>query len=253
MSIWGQLGLQDAVSPIIGLLIRFHDHVIILLILITSLVLYVIIILINNKFVWLYIFEVDWIEILWTILPFIRLFILAFPSLHLLYIIDEILNCSITIKVVGHQWYWRYEYCDFFNLNFDSYIIPSNRLLLGEFRLLEVDNRLVIPSECEIRILVRSSDVIHAWRIPSLGIKMDAVPGRLNQLIIYTENSGVYYGQCSEICGSDHSFIPISLERINYNSFINWINKYSNIYKWKLIYSISLLMKNRFNNSLNKS
>lgn len=164
------------------------------------------------------------IELVWTIIPIIFLFFLAFPSLHLLYLRDEIKNPIFRIKVIGHQWYWSYEYGDFNNKIFDSYIV--NNLNDKElFRLLDVDNYLVIPINCQIRFLVSSLDVIHSFTVPSLGIKVDAVPGRINQISIYIQRPGIYYGQCSEICGVNHRFMPIGLEVVNWDTFYYWVNK----------------------------
>lgn len=219
---WGQLILQDAASPIILQMTTFHDHALVILVLVTSVVTYTFVILILNKFSSRNLIEAQQIETVWTILPAVTLVFLAVPSLHLLYLTDEVNTPSLTIKTVGHQWYWRYEYSDFTNIEFDSYITPTEELQTGEYRLLEVDNRLVVPINLEVRILVTAADVIHSWTIPRLGIKVDAVPGRLNQLGFTVRRPGVYYGQCSEICGANHSFIPIAIEVIDSNSFINW-------------------------------
>lgn len=219
---WGQLLFQDAASPIILQIISFHDHSLVILTIVTAVVTYMFAILITNKFSARNITEAQQIETIWTILPAIILVFLAVPSLHLLYLTDEVNTPSLTIKTVGHQWYWRYEYSDFTNIEFDSYIIPTDDLKTGEFRLLEVDNRLVVPINLEIRILITAADVIHSWTIPRLGIKVDAVPGRLNQLGFTANRPGVFYGQCSEICGANHSFIPIAIEVVDSNSFINW-------------------------------
>lgn len=227
MSIWRQLGFQDAASPIIYILIGFHDHSILVLTLVLTLIIYALFCLLINKYICTNILEAQEVETIWTILPAFTLLFLAFPSLRLLYLIDEVSQPSVTVKTIGHQWYWRYEYSDFLNLEFDSYIIPTNDLEEGQFRLLEVDNRVVLPIGVEIRILVTSADVIHAWTIPSLGVKVDAVPGRLNQLGFICNRPGVFYGQCSEICGSNHSFIPISVEFVNHSTFIDWIKLYS--------------------------
>lgn len=219
---WGQLLFQDAATPIILQIISFHDHTLVILTLVTSVVTYTFIILITNKFSARNIIEAQQIETVWTVLPAITLVFLAVPSLHLLYLTDETRTPSLTIKTVGHQWYWRYEYSDFTNIEFDSYIVPTDDLKTGEFRLLEVDNRLVVPINLEVRILITAADVIHSWTIPRLGIKVDAVPGRLNQLGFTATRPGVFYGQCSEICGANHSFIPIAIEVVDSNSFINW-------------------------------
>lgn len=223
MRFWGQLSFQDAASPLILQLIDFHDYALTILTLIITFVGYAIFSLIINRFKCSNILEAQEIETIWTILPALILIFLAFPSLRLLYLIDEIENPLLTIKTVGHQWYWSYEYSDFLNLEFDSYIAPADDLTPGEFRLLEVDNRIVVPWGREIRLLVTAADVIHAWTIPRLGVKADAVPGRLNQLSLLPWRPGVFYGQCSEICGANHSFIPIVLESINYSNFTNWV------------------------------
>jgi cytochrome c oxidase subunit 2 len=223
---WGQLLFQDAASPIILQLISFHDHTLIILTLVITVVSYALYVIITNKFTNRYLIEAQQIETVWTILPAIILLFLALPSLRLLYLTDEISNPSLTIKAIGHQWYWRYEYTDFADIEIDSYIIPTRDLTPGDFRLLEVDNRIVLPIQIEIRVLVTATDVIHAWTIPALGVKVDAVPGRLNQLGFTINNPGVFYGQCSEICGANHSFIPICIESVNIKSFTNWVSKF---------------------------
>lgn len=167
------------------------------------------------------------IELIWTILPAIILIFIALPSLKILYMIEETNKPIITIKAIGHQWFWSYEYSDFKKIEFDSYIKPTTDLEDNEFRLLETDNRLVLPYNTQTRILITSSDVIHSWTIPSLGIKVDASPGRINQGNILINRPGLFYGQCSEICGANHRFIPIVLERININRFLNWLKNYS--------------------------
>lgn len=224
MTHWGQLIFQDAASPIILQIIAFHDHVLVILTLVVSVVAYAFVMLIANKYTSRVRVDAQEIETVWTILPAITLLFLAIPSLRLLYLTDEINSPSVTIKTIGHQWYWRYEYSDFPNMQFDSYILPTSELNKGEFRLLEVDNRIVVPIQLEIRLLVTAADVIHSWTIPSIGIKIDAIPGRLNQLGFTRNRPGVYYGQCSEICGANHSFIPIAIEVVDTKSFIRWAN-----------------------------
>jgi len=219
---WGQILFQDAASPIILQLISFHDHTLIILTLVITVVTYALYVIITNKYTNRYLIEAQQIETIWTILPAIILLFLALPSLRILYLTDETRNPSLTIKSIGHQWYWRYEYTDFIDVEIDSYITPTSDLISGEFRLLEVDNRVVLPIQIEIRILVTGADVIHAWTVPSLGVKVDAIPGRLNQLRFTINQPGVFYGQCSEICGANHSFIPISIESVNIKSFIRW-------------------------------
>ena len=223
MAQWGQLRFQDASSPLMEQLIFFHDHAILILVLIITVVGYAFISLLTNTFSSRYILEGQEIETIWTILPGIILLFLALPSLRLLYLLDEILDCRLTIKTVGHQWYWSYEYSDFLNLEFDSYILPTEELNRGDFRLLDVDNRIVVPTETSVRLLITSADVIHSWAVPSLGIKTDAIPGRLNQIGFFIKYPGVYYGQCSEMCGANHSFIPIVLEAVAMKDFTSWL------------------------------
>jgi len=223
---WGQLIFQDAASPIILQLISFHDHTLIILTLVISVVSYAILTIILNKFTNRYLLEAQYIETVWTILPAIILLFLAIPSLRLLYLTDEVSNPSLTLKAIGHQWYWRYEYTDFKDVEFDSYIIQTEDLVQGAYRLLEVDNRVTLPINTDIRILVTAADVIHSWTVPALGIKVDAIPGRLNQLSVSINIPGIYYGQCSEICGANHSFIPICVEAINLKSFTKWLSTF---------------------------
>jgi len=224
MRSWSQLTLQDPLSLKIFLLSSFHDILLITIAIVLRIISYSIIFLIFNKISNRKLTEAHKTELVWTIRPRVILLSLAIPSLQLLYLIDELNNPSLTIKIIGHQWYWRYEYRDFPYISYDSFITPRNILNQGEFRILEVDNRLIIPINTEIRLLVTSSDVIHAWTIPSLGIKVDAIPGRLNQLGFTANRAGIFYGQCSEICGANHSFMPIAIESINTNSFIKWTN-----------------------------
>ena len=217
-----QLGLQDATSPIIEELLSFHDHALMIVFLISTLVLYIISLILTTSLTHTSTIDAQEVETIWTILPAIILILIALPSLRILYIIDEINNPSVTIKTMGHQWYWSYEYTDYEDLTFDSYIIPTHELSPGQLRLLEVDNRVILPAELTIRILISSEDVLHSWAIPSLGLKTDAIPGRLNQTTLLCTRPGLYYGQCSEICGSNHSFIPIVLEIVPLKFFEKW-------------------------------
>lgn len=225
MTTWSSLGLQDRNSPIIEQLNFFHDHSILILILVTVLVGYLIFMLFFNQLNNRFLLHGQTIEVIWTILPAIVLLFVAFPSLRILYLLDEVNKPTISIKTIGHQWYWSYEYSDFNNLEFDSYIISSNDITLETFRLLDVDNRIILPINNQIRILVTATDVIHSWTVPSLGVKVDANPGRLNQTNFYINRPGLFYGQCSEICGANHRFIPIVIERTPVKFFINWVKK----------------------------
>jgi len=212
---------QDRFCPLIEQLIFFHDHSLLILFLITSLIVYIIFILILNGFLNRYLLEGHEIEIVWTVFPAIILVFIAFPSLRLLYLLDETRLPSLTLRVIGHQWYWRYEYSDFLLKEFDSYIVVDHELSV--FRLLDVDNRVVLPVNCMVRSLIRSADVIHSWTIPALGVKLDAVPGRLNQVTFFIERVGLIFGQCSEICGANHRFIPIVVESVLGDIFIKWL------------------------------
>lgn len=223
MIIWSQVGLQDAISPVISQLTAFHDHAMLVLVIVITFVFYATTSLVINKFKCRNIYEAQAIETVWTVLPAGFLLFLALPSLRLLYLIDEVNTPSLTIKTVAHQWYWTYEYSDFLRLEFDSYITPEDGLKSGEHRLLEVDNRIVLPVDSQVRILITSADVIHSWAIPRLGVKVDAIPGRLNQIGFTTPSPGVLYGQCSEICGANHRFIPIALEITRLESWANWV------------------------------
>nr|YP_010926795.1 cytochrome c oxidase subunit II [Latreutes anoplonyx]WKF54302.1 cytochrome c oxidase subunit 2 [Latreutes anoplonyx] len=224
MATWSALGFQDSASPLMEQLIFFHDHVMLVLIMITTLVGFMMGSLFLNTLTNRFLLENQTIEIIWTILPALILIFIALPSLRLLYILDEVNSPSVTIKAIGHQWYWSYEYSDFSNVEFDSYMIPSNELSPSQFRLLDVDNRTVLPFNTQIRVLVTATDVIHSWTVPALGVKTDAVPGRLNQVSFNMNRSGIFYGQCSEICGANHSFMPIVVESVPAKTFLNWIS-----------------------------
>nr|YP_010239114.1 cytochrome c oxidase subunit II [Miltogramma oestracea]QTF74374.1 cytochrome c oxidase subunit II [Miltogramma oestracea] len=226
MTTWINLSLQDSSSPLMEQLIFFHDHAFLILVMITVFVSYLMFSLFFNKYTNRYLLHGQTIEIIWTILPTIILLFIAFPSLRLLYLLDEISEPSITLKTIGHQWYWSYEYSNFKDIEFDSYMIPTNELSINNFRLLDVDNRVILPFNTQIRIMVTAADVIHSWTIPSLGVKIDATPGRLNQTNFMMNRSGLFYGQCSEICGANHSFMPIVIESIPINYFIKWISKF---------------------------
>nr|YP_009532681.1 cytochrome c oxidase subunit II [Somena scintillans]AYA73182.1 cytochrome c oxidase subunit II [Somena scintillans] len=226
MATWSNLNMQNSASPLMEQIIFFHDHTLIILIMITILVGYLMTNLFFNKLINRFLLENQMIELIWTILPAITLIFIAFPSLRLLYLLDELNNPLITLKSIGHQWYWSYEYSDFNNIEFDSYMIQTNNLNKFNFRLLDVDNRIILPMNNQIRIMVTATDVIHSWTIPSLGVKIDANPGRINQSNLFINRPGLFYGQCSEICGINHSFMPIVIESISIKNFINWINNY---------------------------
>nr|AEF13166.1 cytochrome oxidase subunit II [Hormaphis similibetulae] len=221
---WMKLNFQNSNSPLMEQLIFFHDHTIFIILMIMIIITYMMMFIIKTQFINIKIMENQMIEIIWTTIPPIILIFIAMPSLHLLYLMDEIKSPIMTIKIFGHQWFWSYEYSDFFNIEFESYMI--NNLNKENFRLIEVDNKTIIPFKFNIRLLISSNDVIHSWTIPSLAIKMDAIPGRMNQINLFMNRPGMYFGQCSEICGINHSFMPIQIESININKFILWIKNF---------------------------
>nr|YP_009992281.1 cytochrome c oxidase subunit II [Chasmagnathus convexus]QNN90154.1 cytochrome c oxidase subunit 2 [Chasmagnathus convexus]QRK27386.1 cytochrome c oxidase subunit 2 [Chasmagnathus convexus] len=224
MATWAYLSFQDSASPLMEQLIFFHDHIMLVIVLIVTFVGYMMATLFFNSLINRYMLENQPIEVIWTSIPAFILIFIALPSLRLLYLLDEVNNPSMTLKTIGHQWYWSYEYSDFLQVEFDSYMVPSNELEASGFRLLDVDNRTVLPMNTQIRVLITAADVIHSWTVPSLGIKADAIPGRLNQSSFLINRPGLFYGQCSEICGANHSFMPIVIESTSINSFLNWIS-----------------------------
>nr|AML26267.1 cytochrome c oxidase subunit II [Leiodidae sp. BMNH 1274324] len=233
MAFWKSLFFsQDSASPLMEQLMIFHDHAMMILIMITMMVGYIMMSLFFNKFNYRFLLEGQLIELIWTIIPAITLIFIAFPSLHLLYLLDELLNPLISLKTIGHQWYWSYEYSDFKNNEFDSYMINNNDMNLNSFRLLDVDNRVILPYNSQIRMIVTAADVLHSWTIPSLSVKIDATPGRLNQISFLINRTGLFFGQCSEICGANHSFMPIVIESISPKFFIKWMNSKS-LNDWK--------------------
>nr|AZL93194.1 cytochrome c oxidase subunit 2 [Dryinus sp. ZJUH_2016011] len=219
---WQMMSFQDYNSIMFKYMIFFHDLSMLIIFMITTMIIYLIMSMILNKLSNYSITSSHSIELIWTFAPMIILFILAIPSIQVLYFTEEVYSPIFTIKSIGHQWYWSYEYPEFKNLNFDSFMIKNfnNKKL---FRLLDVDNNLVIPKNFNIRMISTSNDVIHSWTIPALGIKIDAIPGRLNQINLNSLRPGLYYGQCSEICGLNHSFMPIVMETTSIKFFINWI------------------------------
>ena len=165
------------------------------------------------------------LEVVWTVIPIVILIVLAVPSMKLLFFMDKAQNPEMTLKITGHQWYWSYQYPDNGNFEFDSNIVPDDEIKPGQRRLLEVDNQVVIPVNTEIRLLMTSDDVIHNWAIPSFGVKMDTVPGRTNESWIKVTKPGVYYGQCSELCGVNHGYMPIHIKAIPKAEFAAWVMK----------------------------
>ena len=163
------------------------------------------------------------IEVLWTVVPIMILVIIAIPSFKLLYYVDKTHDAELTLKAIGHQWYWSYEYPDS-KVSFDAMVIEDADLKPGQLRLLDTDNRVVLPVHTNIRLLIASTDVIHAWTVPPLGININAVPGRLNETWVNIEREGVYYGQCFQLCGINHGFMPIALEAVSKEAFAKWLD-----------------------------
>nr|YP_010471479.1 cytochrome c oxidase subunit II [Thienemanniella nipponica]UVG40818.1 cytochrome c oxidase subunit II [Thienemanniella nipponica] len=227
MATWSNLNFQDSNSPLMEQLTFFHDHSLLILTMITVMVGYLMGMLFFNKFTNRFLLHGQTIEVIWTVIPAIVLMFIALPSLRLLYLLDEISKPMLTLKSIGHQWYWSYEYSDFKNIEFDSYMIPMNEMNENSFRLLDVDNRIVLPNNNQIRILISAADVLHSWTIPALGVKVDATPGRLNQTNFFMNRVGLFYGQCSEICGANHSFMPIVIESVPTKNFIKWIKNFN--------------------------
>jgi cytochrome c oxidase subunit 2 len=221
MATWEQINFQNSSSPVIEQFIFLHDYIIIILTLIFVIVLYVLVIFKINDFSKIKSSDNHELEVLWTFLPGIVLILIALPSLRLLYITEEIKENRINIKTIGHQWYWSYEYSDFKTLEFDRFILPLENI--KQFRLLDVDNHTTLPEKTPLQLFVSSSDVLHSWTIPNLGIKTDCAPGRLNVVNFFRTKPGIFFGQCSEICGTNHSFIPIVLDIRPIYSFKTWI------------------------------
>jgi len=235
-----QISFQDPATPVMEGIIDLHHSIFFFLILIISLVSFV---MYRVGYRWYYNYTFPesakqltqrnnhlsfsrlshgtFLEIVWTITPSLILIFIAIPSFALLYAIDEVIDPALTVKVLGNQWYWSYEISDsLLDKKFDSYLIPEAELSLGSLRLLEVDNPLILPINTHIRFLITSVDVLHSWAVPSLGIKVDAVPGRLNQLSAFIKRSSVFYGQCSELCGVNHGFMPICIKAVDVDSFL---------------------------------
>lgn len=256
---FAQILFQDPATPIMEAIIDLHHNILFFLIVILVLVCYLLFKLVKRWwFNWEYPNYKNWsterslasqvqtltnrneylkigniihapiLEIVWTLIPSFILILIAIPSFALLYAVDEILEPLVTVKVIGHQWYWSYEYSDliasdFEGLNYDSYMVPTTELPPAGLRLLEVDNPMVLPIKTQIRLIITSSDVLHSWAVPSLGVKVDAVPGRLNQAAVFIKRTGNFYGQCSELCGVNHAFMPINVKAVNLPDYINFL------------------------------
>jgi len=223
-----ELGFQPSATPVKERLSAFHDELLIIITLITVFVLSLLVYVIwrfneRRNPVPSRTSHNTVIEMLWTVVPVLILVIIAIPSFKLMYYMDRVPNSEMTIKVTGHQWYWSYEYPDQGGLAFDSNVIPDAELKPGQKRLLDVDNPLVVPADTVIRVLVTGTDVIHSWFIPSFGVQEYAIVGRLNESWMKIEHEGTYYGQCNQICGINHAFMPIKVEAVSKDSFQRWL------------------------------
>jgi cytochrome c oxidase subunit 2 len=229
------LSFQNPATPVMEGIVNFHNHIMIFLTVIVIFVAWLMIraiILFDESINTKPIFFTHHtsLEIIWTIIPAIILLIIAIPSFALLYSMDEIIDPTITLKAIGHQWYWSYEFSDYSTLNggenlvFDAYLIAEDDLSGGNLRLLEVDNRVVLPIKTHIRVLITSADVLHSWSVPAFGVKVDACPGRLNQTSVFIKREGAFFGQCSEICGVNHGFMPIVIESVTISNYVNWVS-----------------------------
>ncbi|HEY4136062.1 MAG TPA: cytochrome c oxidase subunit II [Alphaproteobacteria bacterium] len=222
-----KFGFQDAATPVADDIHALHHLLLIIITIITlfvlALLLYVIIRFnAKNNPTPSRTSHNTLIEVLWTVLPVMILVVIAIPSFKLLYFMDRTATPELTLKVTGHQWYWSYEYQDNGDISFDSLIVPEDQLKPGQHRLLEVDNQVVLPVNTNIRVLVTSEDVIHSWAVPAFGVKIDTVPGHLNETWMRIERPGTYYGQCSELCGVNHGFMPIAVKAVSKEDFEKW-------------------------------
>lgn len=225
-----QMGFQPAASPVMEWVDGFHDFLLIVITLISVFVLALMI----------YVFikfnakanptpsrttHNTTIEILWTVIPIVILVVIAVPSFKLMYYADRAVDADMTLKVAGNQFFWTYEYPDHDELTFDAIMVDDADLKDGDLRLLTTDNAVVLPVDTTIRLLLTANDVIHAWAVPAFGVKMDAVPGRLNETWFRIDKEGMYYGQCSELCGSNHGFMPIMVKAVSKDEFAAWVEK----------------------------
>ena len=225
-----QLGFNDSVTSVMSDIVHLHDRI--LLPIIVAISVFVLFLLLYSIFK----FRASknpipsktshntFIEIMWTVIPCLILIVIAVPSFRLLYKQDIIPKADVTIKATGYQWYWGYEYPDQ-NIAFDANMIDTKNLKSNQPRLLETDNHVVVPVNKVIKVLITANDVLHAWAVPSFGVKRDAVPGRINETWFKAEKEGVYYGQCSELCGSRHAFMPITVRVVSDKQYNEWLKE----------------------------
>jgi len=230
-----QMGFQDAASPVMEQITEFHNLLLVIIFAITAFVtalLLIVIVRFNAKAnpVPSKTSHNTALEVIWTIVPVMLLVVIAIPSFKLLYFYDKVPDAAMTIKAVSHQWYWSYEYPDDGNFEFDANLVDEDDLAEGEPRLLATDEKIVLPINTNIRVLVTSEDVIHAWAVPALGVKIDAVPGRLNETWLRINREGTYYGQCSELCGINHGFMPIEIHAVSEEAYAEWVTEAKELY-----------------------
>ncbi len=222
-----RFNLQEAATPVMEKIHELHDLIMIILTLIAILVLGIMAVIIykfraSKNPVASKTSHHTMLEVVWTAIPVLILLVIAVPSFKLIFYVDKAKDPELTLKITGHMWYWSYEYPEH-KVAFDSNIIPDDQLKPGQLRLLEVDNQVIVPVKTTVRLLFTAVDVLHSWTVPSFGVKKDCVPGRLNEAWIYVEREGTYYGQCSEICGMKHGFMPIMVKVVSKEEFQKWL------------------------------
>ena len=229
-SINWQMGFNESVTTVMNDIVHLHDRI--LLPIIVAISVFVLFLLLYSIFK----FRASknpipsktshntFIEVMWTVIPCLILIVIAVPSFRLLYKQDIIPKADVTIKAIGYQWYWGYEYPDQ-NIAFDANMIETKNLKPNQPRLLETDNHVVVPVNKVVKVLITANDVLHAWAVPSFGVKRDAVPGRINETWFKAEKEGVYYGQCSELCGSRHAFMPITVRVVSDKQYNEWLKE----------------------------
>jgi len=225
-----QLGFSEPATELMSDVISFHSYILMpiitgISILVLALLLYIVYRYNSNRnHTASMTTHNTLIEVLWTVIPVILLIIIAIPSFRILYTAETIPKADLTIKAIGNQWYWSYEYPDYDDFSFDANMLQDDELSDPSLRLLETDTQIVVPVNKVVKLLITSNDVLHAWTIPAFAVKKDAVPGRLNETWFKAEKTGTYYGQCSELCGPKHAFMPINVKVVSQDEFDDWLN-----------------------------
>ncbi|MGB1548114.1 MAG: cytochrome c oxidase subunit II [Alphaproteobacteria bacterium] len=225
-----QFGFQDAASPVMERLSGFHDFLLVIITVIAAFVLALLVYIVlrfNAKAnpVASKTTHNTPLEVIWTLIPVLVLVVIAIPSFRLMYYMDRLEHADVTVKAVGHQWYWSYVYPDHDDLTFDAFVLGDDELEEGQPRLLATDTAVVVPVNKTVRVLVTSTDVLHAWALPAFGVKIDAIPGRLNETWFRAEKEGTYYGQCSELCGTNHGMMPITVKVVSEEAYAAWLKE----------------------------